>query len=1150
MKFARYLDENIVPEWRKVYIQYRGLKKLIKRVAEHREARLRYQAELGLSRTHSSSTAVAPSTPSTDPFLRRRTPAAHSSQIDQEAQHALASSSGYLSRNDYGGTNAPGPPLPPLPVVSLQGTGLRLSSDSLSTDDDDTSRNASQKPNRAQDLELQGARQQHPPDAAEDTLPQTQHLSSGGPSIESKPSVQTSPHKQATSAYDESPTSPTSPHLPRSGTIRYDDEADPQPRSAPTTLHASRRANSYSASSRRHLVGRSASSSRFSNRSHKDDPPSSLQELISVYFDREEAKFFSACDAELERIVAFYETQEQQAAKKYAQLARQLKELAEHRREFRAKYNISDHDRTKAGSRRHRLSQLFTNLPGSKLVGADDVLHRIKTIPSLTTSKSRDPQQKQPATAGPRFSFARNLSKQRNDSSDDDAGGRRRAQALAQMHATLDGDEEADQAIREANKAAAMSHDPEAYAAARKKLKAAVLEYYKFLDTLTNYKILNRTGFAKVMKKFSKTVGVQCAELYYQDKVAPTILVTSDRVEQLRKATEDIYTAYFEHGNRKQALNRLRAREDHTTHHYSVFRSGFYLGISLCATIGGLIEAMKPRTQEAIPQWAGLLRIYGAEFIPTLFALLFGLNLAWWHAVRINTVFIFEWDVRTTMDHRQFFEIPALLMLLLSCCFWVSFINPFPQAIAPTTWPTVWLVIALVLLLNPLPIFLPASRMWFVKSLARVFTAGWKRVEFRDFFLGDELNSVAWSISNMWYIGCQWHNHWPYPERCFPNDTFWTAALLSVPAWLRLGQCIRRWVDSDFKTHLHLVNAGKYSSAVVYNFVYIDFRRHGSPDSGTYKALWIFFGTIYSVWHIAWDLTMDWSLLRPRAKYFLLRNEISFPQPVYYLFMVVDMIGRSVWVVYLMPGSASVTLRSFLAALVEMIRRACWNNLRVENEQIGNTDSFKIMRDLPLPYRQKLMDEVEAGTDDDGVHKTGIFASVKLASLRSKKAQPSAAAHSSPDEHPSYDVTGRQRREESAQETSASTGAGEGRRKSLIETLRSKLVPDRGPQDGDRLDERAATKGRSGRDYEPRRGEGEAGLGDGSIDSDDDDEEDGQGANISDSTDGSNPFSNPQVGLPHAPPRAVPRGSGVGVESSDVQVEVNQDGQSQQRHGH
>ena len=98
-------------------------------------------------------------------------------------------------------------------------------------------------------------------------------------------------------------------------------------------------------------------------------------------------------------------------------------------------------------------------------------------------------------------------------------------------------------------------------------------------------------------------------------------------------------------------------------------------------------------------------------------------------------------------------------------------------------------------------------------------------------------------------------------------------------------------------------------------------------------------------------------LIKLGSRRTVLRNEISFPQPIYYVFMMVDIVGRSVWIIYLIPGNATVTLRSFLAALTEMIRRVCWNCFRVENEQIGNTDSFKIMRDLPLPYRQKLKEE-------------------------------------------------------------------------------------------------------------------------------------------------------------------------------------------------
>ena len=393
----------------------------------------------------------------------------------------------------------------------------------------------------------------------------------------------------------------------------------------------------------------------------------------------------------------------------------------------------------------------------------------------------------------------------------------------------------------------------------------------------------------------------------------------------------------------------------------------------------------------------------------------------------------------------------------------------------------VWLVIVLVAIFNPLPFMLRPSRIWFVKSMLRVFSGGYKRVEFRDFFLGDELNSVAWSISNLWYFGCQWKHDWAIPDRCSPNSTYWTAVLLAVPAVLRLGQCIRRWVGSDCRTHLHLVNGAKYTSAILQFFTYIHWRKKGELDSD--KALWIVFAVIFSVFHISWDLTMDWSLLKPRARYWLLRDEVNFPVAVYYLFMVVDVVLRFSWTIYLIPGGASVLLRSFVVALLEMMRRVCWNNLRVENEQIGNTDSFKIIRDLPLPYRQRQAEaEAEDDVDDEDVQRRGgMLSSVRLDVLRSRSRRlaPGAGAMTRPSEGIAASA--------SASASASATGTGTGdteltRTKTVLNTLRDTLVPD--TRHGRPLDERAVTKGKSGRDYEPRQIESDS----------DDDEDDEEGA--------------------------------------------------------
>ena len=97
---------------------------------------------------------------------------------------------------------------------------------------------------------------------------------------------------------------------------------------------------------------------------------------------------------------------------------------------------------------------------------------------------------------------------------------------------------------------------------------------------------------------------------------------------------------------------------------------------------------------------------------------------------------------------------------------------------------------------------------------------------------------------------------------------------------------------------------------------------------------------------------MDWNLLQPHSRYPLLRSNLAFEDvwPVYYAAMLINVLLRFSWVIYLLPGPASVSLRSFIVALLEMFRRWQWNFVRLENEHLGNADSFKIVRDLPLPY--------------------------------------------------------------------------------------------------------------------------------------------------------------------------------------------------------
>ena len=123
-----------------------------------------------------------------------------------------------------------------------------------------------------------------------------------------------------------------------------------------------------------------------------------------------------------------------------------------------------------------------------------------------------------------------------------------------------------------------------------------------------------------------------------------------------------------EHGDSKKARDRLRKQSDITTvrllkprnqladekqHYASMFRSGAYIGLAMPAAIFALVLgecrqvhlcclftlrhlARQNETQLAIPASEALLQVYGALFLPVIFAMLFELNLDAFVSARIN----------------------------------------------------------------------------------------------------------------------------------------------------------------------------------------------------------------------------------------------------------------------------------------------------------------------------------------------------------------------------------------------------------------------------------------------------------------------------------------------------------------------------------
>jgi len=174
------------------------------------------------------------------------------------------------------------------------------------------------------------------------------------------------------------------------------------------------------------------------------------------------------------------------------------------------------------------------------------------------------------------------------------------------------------------------------------------------------------------------------------------------------------------------------------------------------------------------------------------------------------------------------------------------------------------------------------------------------------------------------------------------------ATISYLPFHFRFWQCINRYYFTK-QWFPHLVNAGKYLASILV-VVISYFKSQYQGYQPAFITIYVF-ATAYSY---AWDITMDWGLLKTtKAGRFLLRDRIKYPPVYYYFAIITNLILRCSWMLTLLPNwwfartFHDVQGLILLTSLGEAYRRAQWSLFRVENENINNYEKYRAIQEIP-----------------------------------------------------------------------------------------------------------------------------------------------------------------------------------------------------------
>jgi len=532
----------------------------------------------------------------------------------------------------------------------------------------------------------------------------------------------------------------------------------------------------------------------------------------------------------------------------------------------------------------------------------------------------------------------------------------------------------------------------------------ASVELFRNLQHLTNFCILNYTGFVKICKKHDKSVPshMKLWKARLEAELEPLPFVVLEGLGSLTQQLEQGYADAFCDGNLQMAKAALLMRKEKSSAGLS-FTLGLQVGACVLFAVWTvwdlyvdvlLLGRARVNTERQWKLLSLMLPIYRACGAIVLGVGLWACCLQCWKAARINYLFMFDLDHDSALSPVSALVLSTRLLvvfLLSSFLFVKAMIKELPHWLctAPGIFPIAMLLAMVIELL------LPARRFRFVtRSLGRVLAAPLFGVDLWSSFVGDVLTSLVKPMTDMAYATCYLvHGEWlmPYTQQggCaewWVFDLVVKPLLCALPLWCRFMQSLRVYHDTHRRWPA-LGNACKYAVA---HLVVLFGALHNPTAASVQDSVpdrvmrygWVALYLVSTLYTFFWDVSIDWRL--GSLAHGGLRERRMFSRDwVYHVAIALDLVLRFGWTATLVPGSQSVgyqlsngdwlgiILTSALAS-GELCRRAMWAVFRLEAEHLHNTEGLRRIAVIPLHFdpKREASEEVQ---NADPVRRCGVL---------------------------------------------------------------------------------------------------------------------------------------------------------------------------------